>query len=72
MIEVPKHNLQESFPLSSLCCSIKMVTWIRSISKIFSGSMSSPNGNLKEILCLVLIATSAEVYEDNCHKYEVS
>ena len=31
--------------------------------------MSNPNGNLKEILCLLLIATSAEAYEDNCHKY---
>ena len=45
MIEVPILKLQEIFPLSSLCYSIKTFTWIRSISKIFSGSMSNPNGN---------------------------
>ena len=45
-----------------------MVTWISSISKIFSGSMSS---NLKEILCLLLIATSAEAYKGICCKYHI-
>ena len=64
-----KYQYTNSF--SSLCCKL-MVTWIRSISKIFSGSMSSPNGNLKEVLCFLLIATSAEAYENICHKYQIS
>ena len=49
-----------------------MVTWVKSIFKIFSGSISRPIGNLNEILCLVLIAASAVLYEDICHKYQMT
>ena len=51
---------------------LMMVTWVKSIFKIFSGSISRPIGNLNEILCLVLIAASAVLYEDICHKYQMT